>query len=166
MALSQATVNVGASQGLTDQQLTLMGATAAQLAAIPPTVRPVAHAVGHAAQSHANVHVAAAPPQPQILMAQQAQQPVAQFMGVGLPVHVGGAAFRVTTMPLWAYVLAGMFFALMVWLAVAGWTRPAGASVTAPPAVSAPVAATQPIVIKIDPIQIKVYVTGVQPGKP
>lgn len=169
--MNQSQVNVGASLGLTYQQLKACGATDKQIEDIPPTVRPVANAAGHAAQAHANVHVAAAPiahpPQPQILMAQPAAQPALQHVGVGLPVHVGGAAFRLTTMPLWAYVLVGMFSAFFIWFAAAGWTRPAGESVITPPTVSAPaVAAATPQVIKIDPIKITVDVTGVQPVKP
>lgn len=173
--MNQAQVNSATSLGSTDQQMLASGATVEQLAAIPPSVRPIAHAAGHAAQAHANVHVAGGlsnnrPEPPQILMAQQAQQPVLQYMGVGLPVHVGGAAFRLTTMPLWAYVLVGMFMTLIVWLAVAGWTRPAGASVITLPAVSAPVVsasavAAQPQAVKIDPIKIIIDVQGL-PGKP
>ncbi len=169
--MNQAQVNSAASLGSTDQQLSAGGATQQQIDAIPGAYRPAqAYApAGHAAQAHANVHVAAAPtppPQPQILMAQQAQQPIVQFMGVALPVHVGNAAFRLTTMPLWAYVLVGMLFALMIWLAIAGWTRSVGASVMPPPAVTTPVVTAQPVVVKVDPIKITVDVTGVQPGKP
>ena len=170
--MNQAQVNAGAAQGVTDQQLLLCGASAAQLAAIPAGVRPVQAQAAQAVQAHANVNVAAAPPapppppQPQVLMAQQAQHQVAQFMGVALPVHTGSAAFRLTTMAPWLYVLSGVFGAALIWFAIAGWMRPTGASVTTPPAVTTPVAAapvTQPIVVKIDPIKIDVQVTPVKP---
>lgn len=168
--MNQAQVNAGAAQGVTDQQLLLCGASAAQLAAIPAGVRPVQAQAAQAVQAHANVNVAAAPPvpppQPQVLMAQQAQHQVAQFMGVALPVHMGSAAFRLTTMAPWLYALIGAVATMVLLAAITGWMRPTGASVTTPPAVTAPVAAapvTQPIVVKIDPIKIDVQVTPVKP---
>lgn len=173
--MNQAQVNVGASDGLTDQQLIRLGATVEQITAIPPAFRPAAvHApAGHAAQAHANVHVATAPvppPPPQILMAQQAQQPVAQFMGAAFPVVVGNKFFTLLDMALWKYiamtVLATLLITLLTFAAFGGWFVKGGASITTPPAVSAPVAAAAPQVIKIDPIKITVDVTGVQPGKP
>ena len=158
--MTDAQVLSGVGSGYSDPQLLGAFATqpqidAARVAFANRAPQPAANPAGPQAQ------VAQSQP---ILMAHAASAAQVQMMGVALPVTMGSAGFRLTTMPIWAYVLSGAVGMALLWLAISGWIRPTQVvSVPAPVAVTS-VTPTIPQVIKIEVPTIKVEVAQV--GKP
>lgn len=156
--MTDAQVLGGVSSGMSDAQLLGGFATQPQIDAAR---RDFANRAPQSVASPAP-QAQAAQQQP-ILMAHAASAAQVQMMGVALPVTMGSAGFRLTTMPIWAYVLSGAVGMALLWIAVSGWIRPTQvASVPAPVALTS-VTSTTPQVIKIEVPTIKVEVT--QAGK-
>ena len=165
MSLSQAQVNalVFAEPSAPDSELLAATATQAQIGVARTAFanrapQPAANPAGPQAQ--------VAQQQP-ILMAHAASATQVQMMGVALPVTMGLAGFRLTTMPIWAYVLSGAVGMALLWLAISGWIRPTQVvSVPAPVAVTSVTPATAASPQKVDlTIKVENGKAEVVPGK-